>query len=398
MRAKSDENVTTCQCNHCTNFAALYSPYQNDLPEGVALNYLTYACCALSIIGLVVTLIIHLAVPRLQKSQQKRILINLCFSVLGRDISVILLGTAFTGTLSNKCKDSLLQEQSLKDFYASYESANELDPEKGCPELVAIAAVTHFFMISTIGWMACEGIHLYYSVVAIFRIPKRRYLLKLSILGWFAPAVLVGLTLLIEQVTTRGYTLRFEYYDQMADELDLYEKVNFWVSVDVTMFHVTIMAPFVVMLIFNIIMFGLVVSALMNAQNSVYKTFQRLSNLTRGGSTISHQGHISRDSQRHKQLTDGRKQLQGSIGLVILIGATLVFNIFLIESEKTENAIAYIFIILNASQGKYPKTSLVAKFRHIKCLSDMSICKHRCATRDHLRFSNLSTITILMPS
>ena len=31
---------------------------------------------------------------------------------------------------------------------------NELET---CPELVAIAAVTQFFIIATIGWMACEA-------------------------------------------------------------------------------------------------------------------------------------------------------------------------------------------------------------------------------------------------
>ena len=114
-------------------------------------------------------------------------------------------------------------------------------------------------------------------------------------------------------------------------------------------FHITIMAPFVVMVVFNIIMFGLVVSALMNAQNSLYKTFQRLSNLSRGNSV--RQQPVVLDANRHRQLTDGRKQLQGSIGLLVLIGTSLIFNIFLVQSEATENAIAYIFIIFNASQG-----------------------------------------------
>lgn len=215
-----------------------------------------------------------------------------------------------------------------------------------CPELVAIAAITQFFMIATIGWMACEGIHLYYNVVAIFRIPKRRYLSKLSILGWLVPLFLVSITLLVERTKDKGYSLKFEYYQD--DEKDDQE-INFWVSLEVIFFHVTIMAPFTVMLIFNIIMFGLVVSALINTQNSLYRTIQRFSNLSRGNSV--RQEPITRDSKRHKQLTNTRKQLQGSIGLLVLIGATLVFNIFMIESDETEDAIAYIFIIFNGSQG-----------------------------------------------
>ena len=59
------------------------------------------------------------------------------------------------------------------------------------------------------------------------------------------------------------------------------------------------------------------------------------------------------DSQRHKQLTKGRKQLQGSLGLLVLIGTTLVLTIFMINQKENGNAMAIIFIIFNASQGKY---------------------------------------------
>jgi len=219
-----------------------------------------------------------------------------------------------------------------------------------CPELVGIASITQFFMIATIGWMACEGIHLYYNVVAIFRIPKRRYLLKLATLGWFVPLLLVSMTLVVEKTSAAGYRLACEYCGPEMEGLPD-SNVNFWVAVDVALFHVTITVPFTIMFIFNIIMFGMVISALANTQNTLYRTIQRLSNLSRGNSVRI--DPVIKNTQRHKQLTNSRKQLQGSIGLLVLIGSTLIFNIFMINSEHTQHSIAYIFIILNASQGMY---------------------------------------------
>ena len=115
-------------CDHLTNFAALYSPYQNKpLPEAEGLNIVTYICCGLSIFGLVVTISVHLAVPRLGKSAQKRILVNLCFAILGRDISMILVGATFTGELSAKCRETVTNstQTTPEDFIKLYHQVVE---------------------------------------------------------------------------------------------------------------------------------------------------------------------------------------------------------------------------------------------------------------------------------
>jgi hypothetical protein len=163
---RSDENSTTCTFIHTTNFAALYTPYQSEKPEGPELNILTYICCSISILGLLVTIGVHLALPRLRKTANRRILINLCFAVLGRDITIITVGLTGTGPLSKLCK------QVAMDVYPDYEPDDLIrfidhyifnkedvgrDELLTCPELVVVAALTQYFMIATIGWMACEG-------------------------------------------------------------------------------------------------------------------------------------------------------------------------------------------------------------------------------------------------
>ena len=54
-----------------------------------------------------------------------------------------------------------------------------------CPSGVWFAAIAHYFMIAVMSWMACEGIHLYFQVVAVLSRPRHKYLTKLSLFGRF---------------------------------------------------------------------------------------------------------------------------------------------------------------------------------------------------------------------
>ena len=42
----------------------------------------------------------------------------------------------------------------------------------------------HYSLLATFSWMALEGFHLYLLLVKVFNIYIRRYLLKLSVVGW----------------------------------------------------------------------------------------------------------------------------------------------------------------------------------------------------------------------
>jgi len=42
----------------------------------------------------------------------------------------------------------------------------------------------HWSLLATFSWMALEGFHLYLLLVQVFNIYVRRYLLKLSLVGW----------------------------------------------------------------------------------------------------------------------------------------------------------------------------------------------------------------------
>lgn len=47
-----------------------------------------------------------------------------------------------------------------------------------------MALCLHYSLLATFSWMAVEGFHLYLLLVRVFNIYIRRYLLKLSVVGW----------------------------------------------------------------------------------------------------------------------------------------------------------------------------------------------------------------------
>ncbi|XP_056135315.1 adhesion G-protein coupled receptor G6, partial [Lampris incognitus] len=60
---------------------------------------------------------------------------------------------------------------------------------------VLIAAVIHYSLLCCFTWMALEALHLYFLLIKVFNTNYKRYLFKLSLLGWGIPGVTVGVSL-----------------------------------------------------------------------------------------------------------------------------------------------------------------------------------------------------------
>ena len=58
--SRSDDVITTCQCDHMTNFALLLDISQKGLNDEV-LSYITFVGCAISFVGLLLTVVIHMS-------------------------------------------------------------------------------------------------------------------------------------------------------------------------------------------------------------------------------------------------------------------------------------------------------------------------------------------------
>uniref|UniRef100_A0A672IB75 G-protein coupled receptors family 2 profile 2 domain-containing protein n=1 Tax=Salarias fasciatus TaxID=181472 RepID=A0A672IB75_SALFA len=61
-----------------------------------------------------------------------------------------------------------------------------------------VAVGLHYSLLATLAWMALEGYHLYRLFIKVFNIYVRWYLLKLSVVGWGLPAVIVSLVAIID--------------------------------------------------------------------------------------------------------------------------------------------------------------------------------------------------------
>ncbi|KAF0043604.1 hypothetical protein F2P81_004941 [Scophthalmus maximus] len=64
---------------------------------------------------------------------------------------------------------------------------------------IYMALSLHYSLLATFAWMALEGFHVYILLVRVFNIYVKRYLLKLSVVGWGIPAVIVSLVAVIDR-------------------------------------------------------------------------------------------------------------------------------------------------------------------------------------------------------
>ncbi|KAL4680381.1 hypothetical protein H8959_022322 [Pygathrix nigripes] len=77
-------------------------------------------------------------------------------------------------------------------------------PRSAC---TALAAALHYALLSCLTWMAIEGFNLYLLLGRVYNIYIRRYVLKLGVLGWGVPALLVLLSLSVKSSVYGPHTI-----------------------------------------------------------------------------------------------------------------------------------------------------------------------------------------------
>ncbi|KAI8487722.1 hypothetical protein Bbelb_344600 [Branchiostoma belcheri] len=169
----SNDSHTRCLCNHLTNFALLMSPFHKTSPfVSKALKYITFIGCGISFIFLLITAIAHLSLWRFVKKDSARahIHVNLCLSLATANLVIII--------------------------------SEIVDP--GITVLCTVIAVfLHYFYLSAMTWMLCEGVQLYMSIVHVFRRSNKIVRRAYYAVGWGAPLVIVAITIGVTQ--SAGY-------------------------------------------------------------------------------------------------------------------------------------------------------------------------------------------------
>uniref|UniRef100_A0A8C6R171 Adhesion G-protein coupled receptor G5 n=1 Tax=Nannospalax galili TaxID=1026970 RepID=A0A8C6R171_NANGA len=168
-----------CHCNHLTYFAVLMQLSQDPVPPElqVPLKYISIVGCSVSIMASLLTILLHVH-SRKQSDSITRIHMNL-------HASVLLLNST---------------------FLLSSAMAMPTIPRSAC---MALAATLHYALLSCFTWMAIEGFNLYLLLGRVYNVYIRRYLLKLCVLGWGFPGLLVLLLLVVRSSVYGPYVTSF---------------------------------------------------------------------------------------------------------------------------------------------------------------------------------------------
>ncbi|XP_058015368.1 adhesion G-protein coupled receptor D2 isoform X4 [Ahaetulla prasina] len=159
--SSSQEDLTTCACNHTTNFAVLLQVYevQRSLEEESMLKTLTFVGCGVSFCALIVTLVLFLAVG-VPKSERTTVHKNLIFALAAAE--ALLMFSELAKINQGVC--------------------------------FAVTAFLHLFFMAAFAWMLVEGLLLWSKVVAVNMSEDRRMRFY-YVTGWGLPVLIVGVTL-----------------------------------------------------------------------------------------------------------------------------------------------------------------------------------------------------------
>ncbi|CAI9743540.1 adhesion G-protein coupled receptor G6-like [Octopus vulgaris] len=224
--------TVVCSCNHLTSFAVLMNVDQrSERIEGNAKNsqYLSIISnigCIISFVCLILTVIIHAYFKNLWKLIASKILVNLCSSLAATYLTFLVGFQAYITERTAVCK--------------------------------AVAALLHYFLLTSFLWMIVEAIHIYRGLF-VFKTIRSSFIKKSSILVWSLPAVIVVITLAIRN--TKNYI-----------------KIEQGCWLDKTAFYSAFLAPVAIILLFNITMFFVVMwhlNSMQNDKKSVHNTKKR---------------------------------------------------------------------------------------------------------------------------
>ncbi|KAG7236219.1 hypothetical protein INR49_001253, partial [Caranx melampygus] len=181
------------------------------------LTYITLIGCSLSLFALVITVFLFIINRNVREDVSMKIHINLV-------IALILLNIHF---LTSKPVAAL--SSTWLCFYT--------------------AVCIHYSLLASFSWMALEGFHIYLLIVRVFNIYIKRYLLKLAVVGWGIPAVIVSLVLIIDM----------DAYGHISLDSTNTNSTLICYITDDTVKMVTTVGVFGLVFIFNICLFALTV-------------------------------------------------------------------------------------------------------------------------------------------
>ncbi|XP_066097240.1 adhesion G-protein coupled receptor G7 isoform X3 [Saccopteryx bilineata] len=303
-------NFLRCSCNHTTNFAVLMS-FKKDYKYPEPLNTLSMVGCALSITGLILTIIFQIVTRKFRKTSVTWVLVSLCMSML-------IFNLLFVFGIENSNKNS-------KDTDTPVSSNNEISnlnnnvPRN--PACTVMAALLHYFLLVTFTWTGLSATQLYFLLIRTMKPLPRRFILYASLIGWGIPAIVVAMTVGIIFLKNRNDTKWELYYREeeicwlAGREKGAMESPLVW----------SFILPVTIILISNVVLFIIITVKVLWKNNQNLTSTKKISSLKKVLSTLS---------------------------IAVVFGITWILAyLMLIENADFMLFFSYIFCLFNTTQG-----------------------------------------------
>ncbi|KAJ8369923.1 hypothetical protein SKAU_G00099510 [Synaphobranchus kaupii] len=279
-----NERDVLCSCDHMTPFAVLLVPAGRiDSRTWKILSIISYIGSGLSVFFTAISIMTYIIIRNPSQDHSNTIHVSL-------SSALFLLNVSFL----------------LNEWLASMNIM---------PLCLFAGVLMHYGLLCSFTWMAIEALHLYLLIIRVFNTYVRRYIAKLSLIGWGVPAVIVGITFAVKSEPNQFYGLETITVGNFTSSLC-------WITEPLYFYGLNI-SYFALIFLFN---------------NGILLTVSL---------RICQMRHFGRKTRR---MTMPWRQACTVLGLTCLLGSTWGLA-FLSYGEGLSIPMQYLFCIFNSLQG-----------------------------------------------
>lgn len=304
-----------CSCNHMTSFTVLLNFKKNyKYPE--SLDILSNVGCALSITGLVLTIIFQIVTRKVRKTSVTWIFVSLCTSML-------IFNLLFVFGIENSNKTLKKSDNDTNDLDSKDNEVLRQDITATTnPKCTVIAALLHYFLLVTFTWTGLSAAQLYFLLIRAMKPLPQRFILYISLIGWGVPAIVVAMTVgIIFSLNFTDPEWELHYREEAICWLAIPEGKNFIKSPWLWAF----ILPVTIILVSNVVMFIVILIKVLWKNNE---------NLT--------------STKKNSSL----KKILSTLSIAVVFGITWILAYFmLIDNDNIRIIFSYLFCIFNTTQG-----------------------------------------------
>ncbi|XP_050969881.1 adhesion G-protein coupled receptor G2-like [Labeo rohita] len=279
--AMISDDVVECSCDHMTPFAVLLVDLKISKNQWEILSYISYTGCSLSAFFSASTVLMFIFNGNARAEVSSSIHVSLSGALFLLNMSFMFSEWAATWTVKEVC--------------------------------VFIAATIHYSLLCSFTWMAIEALHLYLLLIRVFNIYIKHYMVKLSLIGWGVPAVIVGCLLSVNNI--------YGISNSILSDTNTTNQIC-WIKEPRVLYGVSV-SYFSIVFLFNL-------GILITVSRQIFK--------------------LRKMGNRHNKMPVC-KDLGTVLSLMCLLGTTWGLAFF--SSGYTNYPILYLFCILNTMQGFY---------------------------------------------